>query len=275
MKKLHQLLPNIAFFSSIALVYFGLTSWATFIAGSLIALFVYFDNIDDDSAFKYAFGKFGSMLLFIPLAYFQLGILPVGVLVFLLGWIVSFLRIKNFRLVVPGLYLSLLVTSILGYYLPEKLTHLQTHTELDEMMPDFEIKDFKSGEIISNTDLQGKIVVANFWATWCGTCIKEMRPLNNIYTKYKDNSDVVFLAVNTPKWSTDEYSQIERLITKKSISLPIYIDENNEMTEGFDISSIPTLFIIDKKGKMRVRHIGFTNEKELEDYINEQIKKLL
>ncbi len=275
MKKIHQLLPNIAFFTSIGLIYFGVVAWANLLACILIALFVYFDDIDVKSAFKYAYKNFGSMLLFIPLGYFQPGVISIGIFSFSLGWIIAYLRLTNFRLVVPGLYFGLILFSISGFYLPNLLSQLKTHTEMNEVAPNFKIKKYGTDDFISKSNVNGKVVIINFWSTWCGTCVKEMLPLNKVYEKYKNHSEVEFLAVNTVNWSKDELSQIEGFIQRKNISLPIYIDESNEMTEAYDILSIPTLFIIDKKGNLRVRHIGFPVGEDLEKYLEEQIEALL
>ena len=275
MKKAHQFLPNIAFFGAIGLVYLGLPSWGNLFACVVISVFVYFDEIKEETAFKYSTKHIGSMLLFVPLAYFQLSVLPIGILPFLVGFLITHFRLTNFQGNASKVLLTVGFASVLGFYLPNKLSHLQVHTELNEAAPDFTIQNFKTGENLTKSDLKGKIVIANFWATWCGTCIKEMVPLNGIYERYKDNPEVVFLAINTPKWSPDEVSQIENFLDKKNITLPVYLDNSNEMTEGFDVSSIPTLFILDKEGNMRVRHIGFPAGEDLGKYLDEQITALL
>lgn len=275
MKKTHQLLPNVAFFVAMGLVYLGFPSWGSFISCITIAAFVYFDDIKEENAFKYSMKNFGSMLLFIPLAYFQLSVLPIGVLPFLVGLIIAHTRLSNFKGNIYKVILTVAFATVLGFYLPNKLSQLQTHTEMNEVAAEFSIQDFKTSETVTKDDLKGKIVIVNFWATWCGTCLQEMVPLNRIYSKYKDRSDIVFLAVNTPKWSTDEVTQINRFIERKKITLPIYLDNSNEMTESFDVSSIPTLFILDKDGNTRIRHVGFSAGEDLEKYLDEQINALL
>ena len=105
MIKLHQLLPNVAFFAAITLIYFGFVSWANTLASILVVSFVYFDKITEQNALKYAIKNFGSFLLFIPLGYFQLSILPLGVLVFLSGFFVAYFRLTNFRGNIPKIIL--------------------------------------------------------------------------------------------------------------------------------------------------------------------------
>ena len=162
MKKAHQLLPNAAFFGAIGFVYFGFADWATILASVLIAAFVYFDEIEESSVFKYSIKHFGSFLLFVPLGYFQLSVLPIGILTFLVGLITAYIRLTSFQGNVPRIIIAVVLASVIGFYLPSKMAEFQTHTQMNEEAPKFVVQDFETGRSISKESLKGKIVIVNF-----------------------------------------------------------------------------------------------------------------
>ena len=98
------------------------------------------------------------------------------------------------------------------------------------------------------TNAQGKVIVINFWATWCPPCRTEMPSLQKLYSDYKD--DVVFLFL------TNEDSRIvKKYLDKKGFDLPSYNPQSVAPKE-FSVSSIPATFIIDKNGVILVDKVG-------------------
>lgn len=107
-----------------------------------------------------------------------------------------------------------------------------------------------------NTDLfdfsstKGKVIVLNFWATWCPPCIAEMPSLEALYQRYKSNENVVFLFV-----SNEDMNVIQEFMTSKSYTFPAYQPLTNYPPE-FNVTSIPRTFIINGRGEFIIDKTG-------------------
>jgi len=114
---------------------------------------------------------------------------------------------------------------------------------------------------------QGKVVLVNFWATWCPPCIAEMPSLQKLYTDYKDK--VVFLFV-----TTDDDKKLNKFMTAKEYDFPVYRSLSN-YPKPFVSKSIPATYLIDKKGTIVIHKTGAANwnsstvRKMLDDLIKE------
>lgn len=105
-----------------------------------------------------------------------------------------------------------------------------------------------NGTRVTFGELEGRVVFINLWATWCPPCIAEMPQLQKLYNDYSDK--VVFLFV-----SNEEYSTIKAFMEKKEFTLPAYMPLT-QYPDDFEATSIPTTFIINKKGEMVVNKSG-------------------
>jgi cytochrome c biogenesis protein CcmG/thiol:disulfide interchange protein DsbE len=123
--------------------------------------------------------------------------------------------------------------------------------------PNFTLEDI-SGEPLSLSEVKGKVVVVDFWATWCGPCLMSIPELVDLQDKYEAKGLVVVgISVD------DEVSKGELLAFKEKMRINYRVlKANNKVyedyfgrTSGF---SIPTLFVIDREGKVRDRFVGFT-----------------
>ncbi len=123
--------------------------------------------------------------------------------------------------------------------------------------PNFTLEDI-SGKPLSLSDVKGKVVIVDFWATWCAPCRMSIPELVDLQAKYKAKGLVVFgISVDDEKVTKGELTAFKE---KMSINYPIlrandkvYVDYFGR-TSGF---SIPTLFVIDREGKVRNRLVGF------------------
>ncbi|GGG60253.1 TlpA family protein disulfide reductase [Bizionia arctica] len=122
-----------------------------------------------------------------------------------------------------------------------------------------------SGESFDFNDAKGKVVVINFWATWCPPCIAEMPSLEALYSSYKD--EVVFLFV-----SDEDPKAIANFMTKNNYSFQYYSPKSSN-PKLFDVSGIPRTFIIDKKGQIVIDKTGAANWNS--DGVRNQIEQLL
>ena len=98
-------------------------------------------------------------------------------------------------------------------------------------------------------DLHGKVVLVNFWATWCPPCRKEMPDLDALYNKFKDQG-LVILAI-----SDEEAAKVTPFIAERKISYPILLDPGRKVNEAFIVEGIPKSFVYDRTGKMVAQSI--------------------
>lgn len=114
--------------------------------------------------------------------------------------------------------------------------------------PDFELKTL-DGKSVKLSDLQGKKVILNFWATWCPPCKAEMPEMQKYHEKIGD--DAVILAVNI-----DPQLKVQEFIDDMGITFTIPLDTDDTVNTMYQVISIPTTYFIDTKGIIRQKHIG-------------------
>jgi cytochrome c biogenesis protein CcmG/thiol:disulfide interchange protein DsbE len=114
-----------------------------------------------------------------------------------------------------------------------------------EGAPDFTLTTFE-GEEISMQDLEGKVVVVNFWASWCKPCEQEAADLENAWQYYQPRGDVVFLGVDY----VDTESEAKAYLDKFAISYPNGPDLGTRISQAFRIRGVPETFIIAKDGTL-------------------------
>jgi len=130
---------------------------------------------------------------------------------------------------------------------------------INQKAPNFEIKDL-AGKTVTLKSLQGKIVVIDFWATWCGPCIMSFPGMQQVVNQYKDNKEVVFLFVGTMDKEDNVKQWAEK--NKEKYSFYVLYDEGNKVADAFGINAIPHKFVLDKKGQIRFSSIGFDGSAE-------------
>jgi thiol-disulfide isomerase/thioredoxin len=114
-------------------------------------------------------------------------------------------------------------------------------------------KEALTGKDISMNDLKGKVVVIDFWATWCGPCIAEMPHMKEIYAKYKDKGvEFIGISLDAPQ-SEGGLEKLKAYVTENDIQWPQYYQGKgwqSEFSSSWGINSIPALFIVDQKGNL-------------------------
>jgi len=115
---------------------------------------------------------------------------------------------------------------------------------------DFSLTDL-NGNKVSLKDYQGKVIMLNFWATWCPPCREEMPSMEEMNREMK-GKNFVMLAVNVQ----EKESTVKSFVDKFKYTFPVIIDEKAEAAARYQIRSIPTTYIIDTKGKIAGAYIG-------------------
>ena len=111
--------------------------------------------------------------------------------------------------------------------------------------PDFTVYD-ADGKEVTLSSLQGKPVVLNFWASWCGPCKSEMPDFQKVYEEL--GREVTFAMVNLTDGLQETTAKAEAHISSKGYTFPVYFDTDQDAANTYGVYSIPTTYIIDRDG---------------------------
>ena len=143
----------------------------------------------------------------------------------------------------------------------------------DNFAPDFAFTSLE-GEHIASEDLRGKVVLIDFWGTWCPPCVESVPELRNIYKRYAKDGNFTILGISS---DDDEDDQTWRDFTvKNKMVWPQYRDKDHRILRAFRIRAFPTYILIDHEGIVRYSSVGLSwkSAANLSDAINKQVKLL-
>ena len=126
----------------------------------------------------------------------------------------------------------------------------------------------RGGDTVSLASLKGKVVMLNFWASWCGPCRQEMPLLEQMHKRYSALG-FTLVGVNVDANSKDA----EEWLTKTPVSFPVLFDRESKVSAMYDVKAMPSTVFIDRQGNVRALHRGYKAGDEGE-YLN-QIRALL
>lgn len=121
--------------------------------------------------------------------------------------------------------------------------------------------------VLKSKDLEGKVVLLNFWATWCPPCIEEMPTFNKMYEKYGDKFELIGVLFERDK----DMNELLAFMKKHNMKFPVTVGEENfRLSTYFDeIKRVPESYVFGKDGKFLKKFVGIVDEKELETFINQ------
>lgn len=161
------------------------------------------------------------------------------------------------RIVVVGLVVALL--GLLGWGLRARAGGPVENG----VAPDFSLTTFE-GQTVTLGELRGKVVIINFWASWCVPCRQEAAYLESTWRAYKDKG-VVFVGVNY----VDAEPNARAYLDEFDITYPSGPDPAQKIARTYRIKGVPETFYVDKAGQLRVVQIGPFSPPTLEEKINE------
>jgi thiol-disulfide isomerase/thioredoxin len=147
-----------------------------------------------------------------------------------------------------------------GRLLSTSASVLKTELQMPVENYDWQLVDAK-GKDFNFISAKGKVVLVNFWATWCPPCVAEMPSLQRLYNDYNDK--VVFMFV-----AQDKVEKVSAFIVKKGYTLPVYYSKT-EVPSVLTSKTIPTTYVINKEGKIIIAEIGVA------DWNSDKTRKIL
>ncbi len=136
----------------------------------------------------------------------------------------------------------------------------------EDKAADFTLKDL-SGKEFSLSDYKGKVILINFWATWCGPCLKEMPDLEKLYQNYKAK-DFQILGIAVASKEKD----IPKKVQSTGVTYPILLGNNQTVADYGSFSSIPQSFIIDRDGSIVMQITGSWHYEQFEEAVKDLLE---
>jgi len=141
------------------------------------------------------------------------------------------------------------------------------HPLEDKPAPNFTLTNL-AGEKVELSDLKGKVVVLDFWATWCGPCVKGLPIMDKVTSSYSDDK-LAFYAVNL----RENQSKVNKFLEKHDMDLPVLMDAQGSVARQYRVKSIPQTVIIGADGTVQSVHVGLSPNAESE--LKSELDKLV
>ena len=151
----------------------------------------------------------------------------------------------------------ILVTASVWYcvfYIPGQMKRAFTHVTNDEA-PQFTLQPISPGAV-PTTSMPGKILVLDFFATWCSPCIAELPELERLRADLQTKRDIEFVLVGTNSGG-DTPERVQAFAQRRHISLPVAFDPERRAQHAFGLNGFPSLVVIDRTGRVRLTHQGY------------------
>jgi len=134
-----------------------------------------------------------------------------------------------------------------------------------EYAPDFEVLD-ADGSTVKLSDMRGSPVVVNFWATWCGYCVREFPAFESLCSQYPD---IKFMMVDLTDGSRETVDIASDFILQNGYTFPVYFDTALSASSAYNVQGIPHTVFIDSEGYLFDSHVGAMDEEMLAGYLQQ------
>ena len=139
--------------------------------------------------------------------------------------------------------------------------------EVDFAAPELVLEDL-AGNRVSLRDYAGSVLLVNLWATWCPPCKEELPALQSFYEKHRSEG-FVLIGID----QEEPLEVVKPFVDDYGLTFPIWLDEDYLAEREFKTNSLPSSFVIDRSGQVRLMWVGGVSEKFLEKYVTKLIKE--
>ncbi len=144
---------------------------------------------------------------------------------------------------------------------------------LNQPMVDGELTTL-DGKKVRLSDFKGKILILDFWATWCGPCKASFPVLQRLYDSLKNDKDIAFLVINVWERVDNRDSIVKAFLKQTNYTFPVYLDKKDALIRKYGITGIPTKVYIDKKGRIQFKEIGFMGAQRSREFFLDVLELL-
>ncbi|WP_339700193.1 TlpA disulfide reductase family protein [Algoriphagus aquimarinus] len=127
--------------------------------------------------------------------------------------------------------------------------------------PTFELLSY-SGVEFKLEDAKDKVIVLDFWSTWCAPCIKAFPAMIEVEKSFSSDNDVIFLYVNSLEVKGKTSDNVFDFLQKRGLDINFYKDNNDVVSEAFGVTGLPVKIVIDKSGIVRYMDSGFVGDNQ-------------
>ena len=162
----------------------------------------------------------------------------------------------------------ILSVSAFSYDLRNQSTETNVIVTLkDDKAPEFSLKSV-DGKTVKLSDYKGKVVIIDFWATWCPPCRKGIPDLISIQNEFKDKVVIIGISLDREKTIKD----VPGFVKNNGINYPVVYGDDKVVIDYGGIQSIPTSFVVDKNGTVVDMHVGLVSKDTFVNKIKELLK---
>lgn len=182
----------------------------------------------------------------------------------------GFTLIKKYAAIYALLFVAAILIMVDHYYeTPLTLADVKglsgvdvEKSEVGFKAPGFTARNLK-GQRVQLADYQGRVVLLNLWATWCGPCRVEMPGLENLYRRFRSEG-LEILAVSLDKGSSTD--PVQKFVDEYQLSFPVLVDPDGQVERLYNTFTIPTTYVIDRKGMVVAEVDGAKNWESQETF---------
>ena len=187
-------------------------------------------------------------------------------------WLLFRKRFTRIITIVAAMILTAISAWYCAFYIPAQIQRTLTHVG-NIAAPRFTLQPISQTPVPIRS-MSGKILVLDFFATWCSPCIAELPQLERVRADLQTNNDVEFVLVGTNKGG-DTPERVRAFAQRRHISLPVAFDPEQTTMRAFGLNGFPNLVVIDRTGHVRLTHTGYnTSETSFRRDLTELLQSL-